>query len=206
MTQPISKPSLRLLSLKPGILEIIKLYANLVGQRQGDVLVGLLKWSLSGRPGGTTAPAVAIDDARTRRGTVWADHLEVERLTVEHYKQTGVLLKPTKLIEQAALHAPSPADPHLLDTFLPDRQPLPGRTSRAKALNALIFSKRQTSRLRHLAQAWSMTVPDVVQVLVASNPCMHLPSSVTPPLVTAALRGVHALPAANDQETILIEG
>ncbi len=176
------------------VYEIIRAYSDNLDRSRNETVLAMLRWSLSNGEDGYNFRQRVPNEKWV---SIRVDPAEINRLIY------GQSLQFTYLVERAAFKLPMPPKPELLAQYLPLVE-VARRQPSSKA--TVSFSKRQTAHLRHLATAWDVTAADVVRVLVASHPCMHLPVVMSPPEVMAALRGIQSLPPANDQEVFVIEG
>lgn len=178
------------------VKKVVDSYAHIMNCSVADVIMASVIWIKNG--------STEAAQPRSSGGDITRVSVRVDT------KSLNAISAPVPwrdFLATAALTLPLPPKPLLLWTYLNEpkraRRHIP-RTDPAHT--TITLPKRQTAHLRHLSQAWSMSVPEVVKILIATHPCMHLPATITPPLVMNALRGVSALAPASDQEIVVIEG
>jgi len=188
------------LNVRRSVHTILSSYADILHNSAENVLYAFLAWAHAGMPGAVEMRPLVKGEART---SIRTNVDSWEHAATAYSQARGWRYPPSRIVEFIVLRAPMPPQPELLTSYLVESKSAPAGEP-STPVSFVTFSKRQTTHLRHLARAWDMTVPAVVQVLVASNPSMHLPVTVTPTMVTSALRGVQALPVGAEQETVVI--
>ncbi len=190
------------LNIRRSVHNILTQYGHAVRVSADGVLHAMLAWGHAGMPGAVDMRPLEKGEART---SIRANTDEITRMTMAYCKAYGVLQSSTHLIEQIVLRAPMPPQPEILSPYI-DQLAQKSRGRVGVVEHVVCLSKRQTAHLKHLAHAWSLTVPQAAQVLLSSHPCMHLSPDLTPPKVLDTLRGVQALPIGDTQETVVIAG
>ncbi len=172
-----------------------------------EVTTAFIAWYMAGSPGAAQAPS----SSKLDRGVVVirAAAGAVENAVARYEKTHHVAITKRALIEASVELAPMPPVIELLIPYLLERPPRKPRraTIELKPIrHEVTFSKRQTTHLRHLAQAWGMSVAEIARVLISSHPCMHLPASISPPEMIASLRGLQAQAPGGETETVVVVG
>ncbi len=172
-----------------------------------EVTTAFIAWHMAGSPGAAEAPSSAKLD---RSAVVIRAAAGAIENAVAHYEKTHhVTISNRALIEASVDRAPMPPVPGILLPFLPEHTRHRGTPAKVKSKpirHEVTFSKRQTTHLRHLAQAWGMSVAEIARVLISSHPCMHLPASISPPEMIASLRGLQAQAPGGETETVVVVG